>query len=517
LSAFSGLGPNLFYNSPMEACVVICRTSKPKVRKGKILQINAVNEVTRERAQSFLTDEHIARIVAVYRAFHDEAGFAKVATIAEARSRNYSLAIPLYVETATSHGNSGNESASIQQTLRSWWTSREQVRTALAEVVPDLLLSESSARVVSAVHCELLSDRAGWKRVRFGDVVENVNETESDPSSAGLKRFIGLEHLEPGSLHVRAWGDVSNGTTFTRRCRPGQVLFGKRRAYQRKVAVAEFDAVVSGDIYVLRAWPDRLLPELLPFICLSERFFDHAVGTSAGSLSPRTNWSSLASFELDLPSLDRQKRISELLWGTEAALRRALEVKRMLQQLEASSYHAWHLDLESLSNNGTMVVHLEDLCSHVVDCLHATPEYVDEGYSVIRTADVVPGRIVFSDVKKVSKETFQERIFRLRPNAGDVFYSREGERFGIAAPVPADQEICLGQRMMHFRPGEQTEAGFLLTLMNSPLVLGQAQAAVIGTTSPHVNIRDIRRFRVPPSSAPGTKVDRDAGGENRRS
>ena len=89
--------------------------------------------------------------------------------------------------------------------------------------------------------------------VRFGDVVENVNEMESNPDEVGIERFVGLEHLEPGSLHIRTWGNVADGTTFTRRCRPGQVLFGKRRAYQRKVAVTEFDAVVSGDIYVLGA------------------------------------------------------------------------------------------------------------------------------------------------------------------------------------------------------------------------------------------------------------------------
>jgi hypothetical protein len=83
-----------------------------------------------------------------------------------------------------------------------------------------------------------LFDRTGWTRVRFGDVVQNVNETV-DPAEAGIERFIGLEHLEPGSLHLPSWGDVADGTTFTRRCRPGQVLFGKRRAYQRKVAVAE--------------------------------------------------------------------------------------------------------------------------------------------------------------------------------------------------------------------------------------------------------------------------------------
>lgn len=163
-----------------------------------------------------------------------------------------------------------------------------------------------------------LFDRKGWKTVRFGEVVENLNET-CDPQVAGLERFIGMEHLEPGSLHIRAWGSVADGTTFTRRCGPGQVLFGKRRAYQRKVAVAEFEAVVSGDIYVLAPKGDRLLPELLPFLCLSERFFQHAVGTSAGSLSPRTNWSSLASFEFALPPLDQQRRIAEILWAVDTA------------------------------------------------------------------------------------------------------------------------------------------------------------------------------------------------------
>jgi type I restriction enzyme S subunit len=82
-------------------------------------------------------------------------------------------------------------------------------------------------------------DRKGWKRVRFGEVVNKINETERDPQAAGIERFVGLEHLEPGSLHTREWRNVADGTAFTRRCRPGQVLFGKRRAYQRKVAVAE--------------------------------------------------------------------------------------------------------------------------------------------------------------------------------------------------------------------------------------------------------------------------------------
>ncbi|MBT4189165.1 MAG: SAM-dependent DNA methyltransferase [Gemmatimonadales bacterium] len=97
-----GLGPNLFYNSPMEACVVICRTTKPKDRQNKILLINAVGEITRERAQSFLKPEHQQRIVAAYQEFADEDGFCAVATTEQIFENDASLSIPLYIKkTAT--------------------------------------------------------------------------------------------------------------------------------------------------------------------------------------------------------------------------------------------------------------------------------------------------------------------------------------------------------------------------------------------------------------------------------
>lgn len=154
---------------------------------------------------------------------------------------------------------------------------------------------------------------AGWTRVAFGDVVRLCTERSSDPEADGFERYIGLEHLDPGELRVRRWGDLADGVTFTNVFRPGQVLFGKRRAYQRKVAVADFSGVCSGDIYVLEPKGDALLPELLPFICQTDAFFEHAVGTSAGSLSPRTNWESLASFEFALPSIEEQRRLSAAL------------------------------------------------------------------------------------------------------------------------------------------------------------------------------------------------------------
>ena len=129
IEAVLGLGPNLFYNSPMEACVVICRSQKPKERKGKVLFIDAINEVTRDRAQSFLTPAHIDRIAAAYRNFRDEDGLTTVATLAEIASKQNNLSIPLYVKrTNASNG------PDLVSSLRAWRTSSSQLKSAAAEL-----------------------------------------------------------------------------------------------------------------------------------------------------------------------------------------------------------------------------------------------------------------------------------------------------------------------------------------------------------------------------------------------
>lgn len=179
--------------------------------------------------------------------------------------------------------------------------------------------------------------KPGWRRVKFGDVVRLSKARSQDPLADGIERYVGLEHLEPGDLRIRSWGSVADGVTFTSVFQPGQVLFGKRRAYQRKVAVADFSGVCSGDIYVLETKDAQvLLPELLPFICQTDAFFDHAVGTSAGSLSPRTNWTSLADFEFMLPPMDEQTSLVEVLRGFEEAMESTEKLSAAAETLRRS-------------------------------------------------------------------------------------------------------------------------------------------------------------------------------------
>jgi type I restriction enzyme S subunit len=178
----------------------------------------------------------------------------------------------------------------------------------------------------------MIIDTKKWNRVAFGDIAQSLTVATKNPLSEGLDRYVGLEHIEPGNMHIKSWGNVSDGTTFTRVFRKGQVLFGKRRAYQKKAAIAEFDGICSGDILVCEAIEGAVVPELLPFIVQSDRFFDYAIKTSAGSLSPRTKFKDLAKFTFKLPPLNEQKRIEDLLWSIDDTEERYFDLKKSLDE-----------------------------------------------------------------------------------------------------------------------------------------------------------------------------------------
>jgi type I restriction enzyme M protein len=128
-----GLGPNLFYNSPMEACIVVCRTNKTPDRKGKILFINAVDQVTRERAQSFLEERHTQSILHAYRGFEDMDGFARVAALADVRQNDCNLSIPLYVRPTLANGD-GSDDQPLEAVLAEWQASSRQLRASMDDL-----------------------------------------------------------------------------------------------------------------------------------------------------------------------------------------------------------------------------------------------------------------------------------------------------------------------------------------------------------------------------------------------
>lgn len=138
LECVIGLGPNLFYNAPMEACIMICRTSKKVNRRGQVLFINALNEITRKNAQSYLEAKHITRIATAYDNYADDDQFAKVATISDITKNNYSLSIPLYVRAA--EVDAKIDSRSLEEHLSAWKESSDEMKDCFTAL--NALLSE---------------------------------------------------------------------------------------------------------------------------------------------------------------------------------------------------------------------------------------------------------------------------------------------------------------------------------------------------------------------------------------
>jgi type I restriction enzyme S subunit len=133
----------------------------------------------------------------------------------------------------------------------------------------------------------------------------------------------------------------------------------------------------------------------------------------------------------------------------------------------------------------------------IVDCPHSTPRWAESGHLCLRTTNFRPGLLDLSEVRYVSDDTYRERVARLRPQPGDIVYSREGGILGIACIIPLGINACLGQRMMLFRVHPACSPEYFMHVLNSPLTTKRVQELTGGTASPHLNVGDIKEFPVP--------------------
>ena len=156
-----------------------------------------------------------------------------------------------------------------------------------------------------------------WIKVRFDEIAENITDRIDKPNESGLKYYIGLEHLDTDQIRIKRFGSTEdvNATKFL--CKKGDIIFGKRRSYLRKVAITDRDAVVSAHSMVIRPKGDLIVPEFLPCFMQSSIFWKTAHAISEGSMSPTIKWKTMAKQEFWIPTIEEQKKISELLWSIE--------------------------------------------------------------------------------------------------------------------------------------------------------------------------------------------------------
>lgn len=328
--------------------------------------------------------------------------------------------------------------------------------------------------------------KPGWRKVKFGNVVRLSKARCSDPLAEGIERYVGLEHLEPGDLRIRSWGNVADGVTFTSLFEPGQVLFGKRRAYQRKVAVADCSGVCSGDIYVLESVDANfLMPELLPFICQSDAFFDHAVGTSAGSLSPRTNWTSLADFEFSLPPISAQRQIVNTLEA-------AMECERAYEAARDTAIRAFRSASATLLEPSASWSHvkLQDVAtvdrgkfSHRPRNL---PQFFGGPFPFVQTGDIVAST---GDLRGASQMLSDEGLKYSKSFPAESILITIAANIGYTAITT--QETWCPDSVVGIVPRKGTDSRFLEFLLRTKQKFLENHVAT-QTAQKNINLQDLR-------------------------
>ena len=151
-------------------------------------------------------------------------------------------------------------------------------------------------------------------KYRFEDIAINSTQKKK-PTEEDKYTYLGLEHLDSGTLKVSRFGSEVAPIGEKLIMKKGDVLFGKRRAYQKKVAIAPFDGIFSAHGMVLRPKTEVIDPDFFPLFISSDYFLDAAIKISVGSLSPTINWKDLRELEFELPSLEKQKEFAKLLWS----------------------------------------------------------------------------------------------------------------------------------------------------------------------------------------------------------
>lgn len=151
-------------------------------------------------------------------------------------------------------------------------------------------------------------------KYKFTDIAINSTEKKK-PTEADKDKYIGLEHLDSGTLTVSRWGADVAPIGEKLLMKKGDVLFGKRRAYQKKVGIAPFDGIFSAHGMVLRPREDVITKDYFPLFISSDYFLNEAIRISVGSLSPTVNWKDLKELEFFIPTIEEQQRITPLVWA----------------------------------------------------------------------------------------------------------------------------------------------------------------------------------------------------------
>ncbi len=336
--------------------------------------------------------------------------------------------------------------------------------------------------------------KKGWRTWRFDQMAVMVNDRIENPSQAGVDRYVGLEHLESDSLTIRRWGTPSDVEATKLRFRPGDIIFGRRRVYQRKLAVATFDGICSAHAMVLRANPEVASPEFLPFFMQSDLFMERAKQISVGSLSPTINWKTLAQEEFALPPLDEQRRIAEVL----RAAQECIEALKKAKVCAVNIREAFSVSLWSILERPSTIKSLSEVCLKIQDGTHFSPKSSVGEYRYVTSKNIRDGYFDLSDAGWISKQEHDGIYKRCDVRYGDVLLTKDGANAGNVAINNSKEPFSLLSSVAFIRPNPDVLLGrYAFEYMRSRFGRRRILSHVKGSAITRLVLAQIRALEVP--------------------
>lgn len=280
--------------------------------------------------------------------------------------------------------------------------------------------------------------------VKLGDIaIEAKSSNKGDKTGI---RIVGLEHLTPSNVTLSSWSEDTENT-FTKEFSKGDVLFGRRRAYLKKAAVAPFDGICSGDITVIRAIEDKVDPDLLPFIIQNDFLFDFAVGKSAGSLSPRVKWTHLKEFAIELPLMPEQSKLAETLWSINETKNAYEDLINKTDELVKSQFIEMFGDIEN-NQKGYPIKQIDefsDLFAGATPSTKVSAYWKNGTIPWMSSGEVHMGRVTSTE-KKISQLGYDKCSTKMVPlHTVVIALAGQGKTRGTVAVT--EIELCTNQSL----------------------------------------------------------------------
>lgn len=317
-------------------------------------------------------------------------------------------------------------------------------------------------------------NKTGWKKYKFGEVAIQTREVV-DVENTNLTRYVAGEHMISEDIHLRKWGNVGDGylgPAFIRRFSMGDILYGSRRTYLKKVALADFDGITANTTFVIKANEKLIEPILLVHLMLSYEFTEYSIKNSRGSVNPYINWKDIADFEFLLPPKSEQKCLAELLWAADEMIEKEKNVlKELRDEIQI-------IIKENTNNSANKKISFSDLVE-----VNPSTTIAKEEISLITMSDISEEGDIINKVKTQLKELRGKGLTPFKEN--DILFAKITPCMENGKGVIAKNlynGVGLGSTEFHvLRPKLDTDLYYCYYLTMSKTFREQAEKQMTGS------------------------------------